>query len=646
VAIKVLMPQLAASGTARQRFIREARAAAAVTHERVIAIYAVQEEGLCPYLVMQFVAGLSLEERVKQSGALELAEILRIGMQTAEGLAAAHKQGLVHRDIKPANILLENGIQRVKITDFGLARAADDASLTQSGYVAGTPLFMSPEQAEGKPVDPRSDLFSLGSVLYTLCTGQPPFRASGALAVLRRVMDDTSRPIRDINNAIPPRLADLIARLHAKKPADRFQTAQEVADLLGGYLTELQRHRSIDEERPDTDFNPLPGCPSHASKTLVAQSAARKQVLQRRVPLALAAGACLLVVGVVVAWVLLGNPGNKTNLDGNQPIQRTRKEGDPPTPPQVVPVFSPDPVLWIPRPEGWPNRALFIPRSHTALFSNSFLGCIVWDLKTNQALRTFNKHGRGIHVWGLAVSADGKQALSGDEKGKIFLWNVATGQQVRAFANPTPGVGHLAFMGDRQRFVSLDDAGNVRIWDLVSGDSKVSLNVPVHEGDYYFPKAFSAEANRLLIGQGDGSLLLWDVETGEQLRRWKGHNAPVTTVSFSRDTCRALSGDRESVLRLWDLKTEKEVAALAGHAGPVRSAVFTPDGRRALSGGADKTVRLWDLADRKEVGCFKGHTWEAEHVDVSSDGRYALSMTSGKMELALLWRLPEDPDHN
>src|SRR5207245_7566954 len=130
--------------------------------------------------------GISLQEKLDKQGALGVKETLRIGMQVAEGLAAAHKQGLMHRDIKPANILLENGVERVKITDFGLARSVDDASVTQSGTVAGTPLYMSPEQAEGLALDHRSDLFSLGTVLYVMCTGRPPFRASGTMAVLKR----------------------------------------------------------------------------------------------------------------------------------------------------------------------------------------------------------------------------------------------------------------------------------------------------------------------------------------------------------------------------------------------------------------------------------------------------------------------------
>jgi hypothetical protein len=240
VALKALVAQLATSSAARQRFVREARAAAAVTHDHITAIHAVEDAGPVPYLVMQFIDGPTLQKKLDRTGQLPLKEILRIGLQIAEGLAAAHRQGLVHRDIKPANILLENGVERVKITDFGLARAGDDASLTQSGVVAGTPMYMSPEQADGLPVDFRSDLFSLGSVLYAMCTGRPPFRAPSPLAVLKRVCEETPRPIREINPEVPPVLGDLVARLHAKAPADRFASAREVADLLARHLAELQ----------------------------------------------------------------------------------------------------------------------------------------------------------------------------------------------------------------------------------------------------------------------------------------------------------------------------------------------------------------------------------------------------------------------
>ena len=229
VAIKVLAPHLAASGAARARFAREAKAAAAVLHENVVAIHRVAEANGLPYLVMPFVAGESLQKRLDEQGPLELLETLRIGMQIAAGLAAAHAQGIVHRDVKPGNVLLDTGVERVVLTDFGLARAADDASLTRSGVIAGTPQYMSPEQARGEPIDHRSDLFSLGSLLYAMLAGRPPFRAETAFGVLRKISDSEPRPLRELAPQTPDWLCAIIARLMAKRPSDRFGTAAEVA---------------------------------------------------------------------------------------------------------------------------------------------------------------------------------------------------------------------------------------------------------------------------------------------------------------------------------------------------------------------------------------------------------------------------------
>ncbi len=240
VAIKVMMPLLAANPNARKRFLREAQAAAAISHPHIVTIHAVDEVAL-PYLVMECVVGQSLQEKLDKVGSIPVKEILRIGKQVAEGLAAAHKQGLIHRDIKPANILLENGVERVKITDFGLARAVDDMTITRTGEVSGTPQYMSPEQAKGERVDQRSDLFSLGAVLYAMCTGRSPFRASNLAAVVRRVCDDVPRPIEEINTDIPAWLIDVISQLLEKDANHRIQTADEVTELLGGELAAIQQ---------------------------------------------------------------------------------------------------------------------------------------------------------------------------------------------------------------------------------------------------------------------------------------------------------------------------------------------------------------------------------------------------------------------
>lgn len=215
-AIKILTPHYASSKAARQRFEREAQAAAAVVHDNVIAIHGVAEFNGVPYLVMPYIKDQSLQKRIDREGSLSVAEILRIAMQSARGLAAAHEQGLVHRDIKPANILLPENVERVMITDFGLARAADDASLTRSGVIAGTPQYMSPEQARGEGIDARSDLFSLGSVMYAMSTGHPPFRAETPYGILRRITDNPPRPVRELNPGIPDWLCGIVSRLHAK----------------------------------------------------------------------------------------------------------------------------------------------------------------------------------------------------------------------------------------------------------------------------------------------------------------------------------------------------------------------------------------------------------------------------------------------
>ena len=241
VAVKVLAPHLAGNGPARQRFGREARAAAAVVHEHVIAIHDVQAAGETPYLVMQYVPGDSLQAHVDRHGPLDVRDVVRVGHQIAAGLAAAHAQGVVHRDIKPGNILLENGLGRIVITDFGLAQAADECSLTHTGTLAGTPHYMSPEQADARPLDHRTDLFSLGSVLYFMASGRVPFRGDRAMSVLRSICQEEPKPLRSINPDVPAALETLIARLHAKSPDERFGSAAEVRDLLAEYLAHLQQ---------------------------------------------------------------------------------------------------------------------------------------------------------------------------------------------------------------------------------------------------------------------------------------------------------------------------------------------------------------------------------------------------------------------
>lgn len=293
VAVKVLAPHLATSGAARRRFAREAQATAAIVHPHVMAIHSVHANVKLPYLVMPFVDCESLQQRLDRNGPLDVKDILRIGMQTAAGLAAAHAQGLVHRDIKPANILLETTVDRVMLTDFGLARAVDDATLTRTGVIAGTPQYMSPEQANGDPMDHRSDLFSLGGVLYAMCTGRPPFRAETTFGTLRKIREASPRAIREINPDIPAWLETFVMRLLAKASGDRIESAERVALLLERCLAHVQQ--------PTTTGLPAE-IESWSAGSEPATHRRNRKTRSGWLPAALKVAALMAIIGLAVRW--------------------------------------------------------------------------------------------------------------------------------------------------------------------------------------------------------------------------------------------------------------------------------------------------------------------------------------------------------
>jgi serine/threonine protein kinase len=331
VALKALLPLLAVSPGARERFQREARAAAAVTHDHVVPIYEVGEDRGIPFLAMRLLQGETLEARLRRERKLPVPEVLRIGREVAEGLAAAHDRGLIHRDIKPSNIWLEDRSDgrpacrlsstggppvvtggRVKLLDFGLARAAGgDAQLTQSGALIGTPGYLAPEQTRGGEPDPRSDLFSLGCVLYRMCTGELPFKGHDTLALLAALATQTPRPVRERNPAVPSALSDLVARLLAKDPVGRPPSARAVVVALAA----LEQGRAYAPPAPDAEALSDVPLPAPAEPVVLEPAALTDVVVPARrprsawVPVVLGASGCgvvalgLLVTGIVfLTW--------------------------------------------------------------------------------------------------------------------------------------------------------------------------------------------------------------------------------------------------------------------------------------------------------------------------------------------------------
>jgi serine/threonine protein kinase len=260
VALKVMKPTIPAAEDARQRFLREARAAAALRHDNIVTIYEVSGDARIPWFAMELLEGQSLHRRLAGGQRLSAGEAVAIGRQIAQALALAHARGLIHRDIKPANIWLEMPTGRVKILDFGLARSdSDDSQLTRTGVFIGTPAYMAPEQARGEKVDHRCDLFSLGCVLYHMLAGSSPFRGKDTMAVLTALIEHSPPSLPSVGVQVPASLDRLIGDLLAKDPPSRPRSAMEVDAILERVQGELMNGQPAKDLIPEVHPFVWPG---------------------------------------------------------------------------------------------------------------------------------------------------------------------------------------------------------------------------------------------------------------------------------------------------------------------------------------------------------------------------------------------------
>jgi serine/threonine protein kinase/regulation of enolase protein 1 (concanavalin A-like superfamily) len=308
VALKVIRPEIADTAGIAQRFMREARATAAIQHDHIVTIYQVGQENGIPFLAMEYLKGMSLAEWLDRGHRPSVELVLRIGREIAAGLSAAHRHNLIHRDIKPANIWLEAPSGRVKILDFGMARSKrEDVEITSTGAVMGTPAFMAPEQARGEPAGTSSDLFSLGCVLYRLCTRRLPFEGDSVIAVLTSISTETPPAPRDLNDRIPASLSVLIMRLLHKMPEARPVSAEVVLKELRSIERELLAERQNAESSEAASQMDVAGLKSQSAREVVVetsppQPASRPQA--RLGTLGLAAVLAALVATALVGFIL------------------------------------------------------------------------------------------------------------------------------------------------------------------------------------------------------------------------------------------------------------------------------------------------------------------------------------------------------
>ncbi|MFO1022974.1 MAG: serine/threonine-protein kinase [Planctomycetales bacterium] len=589
VALKVLDPELVGDETARQRFCREARAAASITHENVVAVHQVERAGGdngIPYLVMQLITGESLEQRLLSEEKLPFREIVRITMQAAHGLAAAHAQGLIHRDIKPGNILLEPPHDRVKLTDFGLARAAEDVKLTRTGAVTGTPLYMAPEQAMGEQADHRSDLFSLGAILYEMCTGQPPFTGNSALAILKQIVDAKHRPLRELNPQIPKWFAETVDKLLAKKPEDRLQSAAQLAELMD---FEWALMKTTSEEVP-----------------VVCQIEEQKRAVRNR-RIAIAIGGTFLAVGLAVgAFFARGTPQAEKAVSSAEPVA----------------VLSGDTgSIW---------SVSFNPSSDTIAMAieNGKVG--IWDLNKQSVKSIFQAHRSG--VWASLFSHTGKLLATASDDNSIKLWDLTKPEPIRTYKH-TNAVRSVVFSPDDKTVYAGDRDGNLRVWSVES-------DKPVREAQQagaIYSMALSPDNDILATAGSDGIIRIWNAQTLTSKFTLEGHKGPVYSVSFSKDGTRLASSGWDHMVRIWNMADGKLVTSWEAHPVDVWGAAFSPDGKKLATGANDGSVKIWDIDTHNLLATYLGHKVAIHTIAFNRDG--TLLASGGRDGAVRIWKI-------
>ena len=576
VALKILRPDIATDSRVMERFKNELRLARKITHKNVCRIYEFSRADETAYISMEFVDGESLREVLTRFGTLSLRKAIQITQQICAGLREAHALAIVHRDLKPENIMLDKA-GHVKVMDFGIARSIETGTMT-TGSIIGTPAYMAPEQAEGKAIDQRSDIYSLGLILYEMATGNAAFKGDTPMAVALKQVREQPTPPHEIEPTIPYDFDRIVLKCLEKDPSKRFQSVDELEEAL------VQAGMSINQK-------PVRAIGSRILIRGPRQPRSSRPWV-RPAAFAFAAGFAIAIL-LVWAWSLRNRPGPDWHRGDINDV-----------------AFSPD------------GRLL------ATASEDKTIG--LWEVGTWRKVRLFPGHTRAIET--VKFSPDGRWLASGGVDRTIRIWDISNGHELRQWVANSQGVSALAFTSDGSRLASGGGDGKVSIWNPTTGQELISFLADEGGVDSL---AFAPDNRSLATAGGaEETVKVWDVSTGQLGLKITGHSDVVTAVAFSPDGRWIASGSYDYTVRIWEAATGQELHTLNGHQNMVNDVVFSTDGHWLASASADETVRIWDASTGQQMRVLRGREGSVTCLAFSPNGRW---LASGEQRTVDIW---------
>ncbi|MEW6732832.1 MAG: serine/threonine-protein kinase [Acidobacteriota bacterium] len=613
IALKVVLPDFVSSGETLERFRREARAAARLNHPNVITIYdfGVLANGRA-YLAMELLTGQSLRDELEKVGMLSPRRVLEILRPVCEAVQAAHNAGVIHRDLKPDNIVLESnefGHELIKVVDFGIAKLKETAgvqalNLTGPGLVMGTPHYMSPEQCKGEELDARSDIYSLGVMLYEMLSGHVPFDAPTPSAVIIQHAIDPPRRLSLLRRDLAIELETVVMKALAKSRQARQQTVIEL-------FAELERATPTSATSLPQTNTPVVAPPKPVGTSLPIS----KRITPRDPSSA--------AMEVVRANAEAQRSQKDTTLANASPLRPTIP---PPIPPAPTPI---DPLVTMPLMDTSLNELdveaheLRNQLAHTKnsnveelpITSDVDLSIPPFQLKEGAILQ-----GHEHVIKSVIYTPDGRYLISASSDGAIKIWDLNKRRVRGALRGHELSVNALAVSPSGDLLASASSDGTARIWDL-SSESEIA-NFNNHEGSLR-AVAFAPNGKWLAVAN-DANIELWDINARRRLTLLKEHVRLVEAVEFSRDNSLIISGGVDETVRFWDIAKKVSLNMINCPDHCINAISTSVDGILATA-GKDRTIRLWDIASRAELAILEGHQDSVRALVFSARGDYLAS---------------------